>query len=240
MLAGRDFRKQFSELLAAKLGVPPESVRIHNDRVLVNNKPMRFEDACRELGDDVAKIKAYGVFNPDSQLDFVTFKGSPYPTYTYATQLAEIEIDTETGKIDVPRFWAAHDAGRIVNPMGAEGQIEGGVVMGLGMALWEKLCRSGGFVQNPSMRDYLLPGAKDAPTEITTIFIENSDDTGPYGAKGVAEASLIPVPAAVAAALHDATGIRLNALPMEAETIVKHLAGQQAQPQTRKKKNGRS
>ena len=233
MLAGRDFKRQFSELLASKLGVPAENVRIDNDRVIVKNEPMRFEDACAKLGSDVEKIKAYGVFNPDSELDFVTFKGDPYPTYTYATQLAEIEVDTDTGKIEVPRFWAAHDAGRIVNPMGAEGQIEGGVVMGLGMALWEKICRSGGFIQNPGMRDYLLPGTKDVPAEITTIFVDNLDDTGPFGAKGVAEASLIPVPAAVAAALYDATGVRLSSMPMEAETVMKELA-------KTKDKNGRS
>ena len=89
-------------------------------------------------------------------------------------------------------------------PIGAEGQIEGGVVMGLGMALWEKVARDGGYIQNPGMRDYLLPGPKDVPREITTIFVENADDTGPYGAKGVAEASLIPVPAAVAAGVYDA------------------------------------
>ena len=220
MLAGRDFRKQFSELLAEKLDVQPGNVRIEQRPRHRQQRTLSFEDACAKLGKDVAQIRAYGVFNPDSELDFVTFKGNPYPTYTYATQLAEIELDTETGKVEVPRFWAAHDAGRIVNPMGAEGQIEGGVVMGLGMALWEKICRSGGFIQNPGMRDYLLPGAKDAPAEITTIFVENLDDTGPFGAKGVAEASLIPVPAAVAAALHDAAGSGLNGMPMEAETIV--------------------
>jgi nicotinate dehydrogenase large molybdopterin subunit len=224
MLAGCDFKKQFCELLSQKLEVPIEQIRIHNDQVIVNNLPMRFEEACKKIGSDVAKIKAYGVFNPDSELDFVTFKGNPYPTYTYATQLAEIELDTETGKVEVPRFWAAHDAGRIVNPMGAEGQIEGGVVMGLGMALWEKISRNGGFIQNPGMRDYLLPGTKDAPTEIFATFVENEDTTGPFGAKGVAEASLIPVPAAIAAALHDAAGIWLNKMPMEAETIVKELA----------------
>jgi CO/xanthine dehydrogenase Mo-binding subunit len=223
LLAGRDFKKQFAALLAQKLGVSDKEIRIENDQVIVRNDVLRFEDACAKLGADVSKIKAYGVFNPDSQLDFVTFKGNPYPTYTYATQLAEIELDVETGKVEVPRFWAAHDAGRIVNPMGAEGQIEGGVVMGLGMALWEKICRNGGFIENPSMRDYLLPGTKDAPTEINTIFVENKDETGPFGAKGVAEASLIPVPAAVAAALHQAAGIRLNSMPMEAETIVRKL-----------------
>src|SRR5262249_15258142 len=73
MLAGRDFKKQFSALLAEKLGVAADGIRIDNDRVIVNNQPMSFEDACAKLGSDVAKIKAYGVFNPDSELDFVTF-----------------------------------------------------------------------------------------------------------------------------------------------------------------------
>ena len=210
LMAGRDFRAQFAAMLAKKRGISTDHVRIDNDRVLIDNVSMRFEDACVELGDEVRNIKAYGVFNPDSELDFVTFKGNPYPTYTYATQLAEVEIDTDTGAITVPRYWAAHDAGRIVNPMGAEGQIEGGVVMGLGMALWEKIVRNGGYIQNPGMRDYLLPGAKDVPTEITTVFVDQVDETGPYGAKGVAEASLIPVPAAVAAAVHHAIGVRTH------------------------------
>ena len=224
MMAGRDFKAQFIAMLAKKRGIPPDGVRLDNDHVIVNNNPMRFEEACAELGEEVSSIKAYGVFNPDSELDFVTFKGNPYPTYTYATQLAEVEIDVETGSISVPRYWAAHDAGRIVHPVGAEGQIQGGVVMGLGMALWEKVARDGGYIQNPGMRDYLLPGPKDVPREITTIFVENADDTGPYGAKGVAEASLIPVPAAVAAGVYDAVGVRLNRMPMEAETLADLLA----------------
>lgn len=223
MFAARDFKVQFIARLAGKLGLPVAAARIDNDRVIINNKPISFEEACTSIGADAANIRAYGVFNPDSQLDLVTFKGSPYPTYTYATQLAEVEVDTETGKVNVTRYWAAHDAGRIVNPIGAEGQIEGGVVMGLGMALWEKIVRNGGFIQNPGMRDYLLPGAKDAPPEITAIFIENADETGPYGAKGVAEPSLVPVPAAVGAAIYDAVGIRLNHLPMEAQSVLHEL-----------------
>ena len=228
VLAGQDFKAQFTTLLAGKLGVAPESARLDEDRVIVNNQPMTFEDACAAIGPDTEKIKAYGVFNPDSVLDFATFKGDPYPTYTYATQLAEVEIDTETGHIEVPRYWAAHDAGRIVNPMGAEGQIEGGVVMGLGMALWEKVARKDGFIQNPSLREYQLPGTKDVPAEITTIFVDSFEETGPFGAKGVAEASLIPVPAAVAAGIHDAVGVRLNRLPMEAEALMDSLDQRQA------------
>jgi CO/xanthine dehydrogenase Mo-binding subunit len=229
LIAGQEFNRQFTQQVAAKLGVALEKVRLAKDKVIVNNEARSFEEICAILGDDVERIRAYGVFNPDSQLDFVTFKGNPYPTYTYATQLAEIEVDVETGKVNVPRYWAAHDAGRIVNPMGAEGQIEGGVVMGLGMALWERIIRRDGYVQNPSMRDYLLPGSRDVPTEIKTIFVENEDETGPYGAKGVAEASLIPVPAAVAAALHDAIGIRPTSMPMDGETVFRLIQSEHAE-----------
>ncbi|MEC7489901.1 MAG: xanthine dehydrogenase family protein molybdopterin-binding subunit [Pseudomonadota bacterium] len=222
-LAGQDFKEQFTAQVAAKLGYPHSIVRLHDDHIIINNEAMTFVDACAEIGEDISKIKAYGVFDPDTVLDFDTFKGDPYPAYTYATQMAEIEIDTETGQVNVPRYWAAHDAGRIVNPMGAEGQIEGGVVMGLGMALWEKIVCKGGFIQNPSLREYQLPGTKDVPEEITTIFVDSYDKSGPYGAKGVAEASLIPVPAAVAAGINNAIGVRMNRLPMDAEALVDAL-----------------
>ncbi|MBX9845860.1 MAG: molybdopterin-dependent oxidoreductase [Xanthobacteraceae bacterium] len=223
MMAGKNFNAKFCEMAAKALGVKPQEVRLENDKVIARNEIHSFEAVCARIGSDLKTLKAYGVFNPDSELDFVTFKGNPYPTYTYATQLAEVEVDIDTGKVSVPRYWAAHDAGRIVHPIGAEGQIEGGVVMGMGMALWEKVVRRDGYILNPGMRDYLLPGSKDAPSEIKTIFVDNSDETGPYGAKGVAEASLIPVPAAIAAAIHMATSVRPNSMPMDAELVLNLL-----------------
>jgi CO/xanthine dehydrogenase Mo-binding subunit len=218
-LAGIEFRKQFTALAAEALQVPADRVELRDDHLIVNNKHMTFEETCRLIGPELRRIKAYGVFDPVAELDLKTFKGDTYPTYTFATHLAEVEVDRETGRVDTLGYWAAHDAGRIINPRAAEGQIEGGIVMGLGMALWEKLVRTGGYIQNPSMRDYLLPGIKDAPPKIRTIFVDNDDETGPFGAKGVAEASLIPVPAAVAAALYEAVGIRPYKLPMDSETV---------------------
>ena len=218
-LAGLEFRRQFAALAAAALQVSPDRVELRDDHLIVNNEHVSFEQACRLIGAELGRIKAYGVFDPVAELDLKTFKGDTYPTYTYATHLAEVEVDTETGRVEPCGYWAAHDAGKIVNPRSAEGQIEGGIVMGLGMALWEKLVRSGGYIQNPSMRDYLLPGIKDAPATMRTIFVDNDDETGPFGAKGVAEASLIPVPAAIAAALNDAVGIRPDKLPMDAESV---------------------
>ena len=222
-LAGIEFREQFAALAAAALQVPPDRVELRDDHLIVNNKHVTFEEACRLVGPELGRVKAYGVFDPVAELDLKTFKGDTYPTYTFATHLAEVEVDTETGRIDACGYWAAHDAGRIVNPRAAEGQIEGGIVMGLGMALWEKLVRAAGYIQNPSMRDYLLPGIKDVPPTIRTMFVDNDDETGPFGAKGVAEASLIPVPAAVAAALYEAVGIRPDKLPMDSETVLNLL-----------------
>ena len=93
--------------------------------------------------------------------------------------------------------------------------------MGIGQALWEKVVRENGTIMNPHYRDYLLPGAKDVPYDIECIFVDNQDRTGPYGAKGVAEVSMIPVPAAVASAITDAVGVRPARLPMESEYLLR-------------------
>lgn len=219
LIAGQDFKGQFEAAVAQAMGAPREQVRLENDRIVVLNESIPFEKACALIGESIAEICGYGKFDPDIEANILTFKGNPYATYTFATQLVEIEIDEDLGQVDVTRCWAAHDAGSVVNPIGAEGQIEGGVAMGVGQALWEKTVRKDGVIVNPNYRDYLLPGAKDVPLEIETIFVDNKDRTGPYGAKGVAEVSLIPIPAAIAAAIADASGIHPRHLPMEAERL---------------------
>lgn len=221
--AGEEFRRQFIAAAAARFYVAPESIRFEDDHLIIENRVIPFGEACGQIGEKLFDIKAHGICDPNCELDLKTFQGNTYPTYTYATHLAEVAVDIETGKVSVPRYWAAHDAGRIMNPVAAEGQIEGGVVMGIGMALWEKIVRSGGYIENPSYRDYLLVGTKDAPADIKVMFVENNDTAGPFGAKGVAEASIVPVPAAVAAAINNAVGVMPRELPMTAESIVRLL-----------------
>lgn len=219
-LAAADFRARFAAALARALDCPADQVRIEGDEVVARNDRMTFETACGLLGDEAATVSGYGKFDPDIEMDIFGFKGNSYATYTYAAHLAEVEIDEELGTVDLVELWAAHDGGRIVNPIGAEGQVEGGAAMGLGLALWEKVVREGGQVLNPHYRDYLLAGAMDMPAKVHTIFVENRDRTGPYGAKGMAEASMIPVPAAMAGAIRDAAGIRPARLPMDAEYLL--------------------
>jgi CO/xanthine dehydrogenase Mo-binding subunit len=224
-IAGLDFKAQFEAAVAGKCEVPAAEVRLHEDAVIVRNERMSFEDACQLIGDDIEQIGGYGKFDPDIAVDILTFKGNPYPTYVFATHLVEIETDTELGSVDLVKAWCAHDAGTIVNPTGAEGQVEGGVAMGVGQALWERVVREGGYIMNPHYRDYLLPSAKDVTQEIESIFVENHDRTGPYGAKGLAEVSLIPIPAAMANAVTDAVDVRPNHLPMDSEYVLDLMNG---------------
>lgn len=230
LICGRDFKRQMEEAVARAHDLPADRVRLVDDRMVVGNDSLSFEQACASIAGGIDRICGYGKFDPDIAMDILSFSGNPYATYTFGTDMVEVEIDEELGQIDVVKVWTAHDAGTVVNPVGTEGQIDGGVVMGIGQALWERCVRKDGYIANPQYRDYLLPGAKDVPLEIENIFVENKDRTGPYGAKGVAEVSLIPIPAAIAGAVHDASGVWPNHLPMDAEYIYRLIAKARGEP----------
>ena len=150
------------------------------------------------------------------------FKGDVSASYAFATQVAEVEVDLETGVVKVLRMTAAHDIGKTINPMGAEGQVQGGVVMGLGYALTEELQVVEGRVLNPSFREYKLVTSPEVP-EIDITFIETNDPEGPYGAKGIGEAPAICTAAAVANAVRHATGGAFTALPLTPERVYMEL-----------------
>jgi xanthine dehydrogenase molybdenum-binding subunit len=136
--------------------------------------------------------------------------------------VVELEVDTETGVIRLLEVTAAHDVGRVINALGIEGQVEGGVAMGMGYTLSEHLLVERGVVQNPSFRDYKIVTAPEMP-EIRMHFIESHDPEGPSGAKGVGEAPAICIPAAIANALANATGKRFYELPLTPEKVLRRL-----------------
>ena len=154
----------------------------------------------------------------------VPFKGDVSAAYAFATQVAEVEVDMETGVVEVLRLTAVHDIGRVINRLGAEGQVEGGVVMGLGYALCEELQVEGGRVRNPSFRDYKLITSPEVPP-IDVCFVETGDPEGPYGAKGIGEAPAICTAPAVVNAVRHATGGRFVALPLTPERVFMELRG---------------
>jgi CO/xanthine dehydrogenase Mo-binding subunit len=155
---------------------------------------------------------------PVTPLDPVTGHGKPFPTYVYATQIAEVEVDTETGYYDVLRIIAVHDCGRAINPLLVEGQIEGGISNGVGYAMSEEMVMKDGKVMNAQFTDYIMPTALDMP-EIIVDIVERAEPTGPFGAKGVGEPSLMPTAPAIINAVENAVGVKIRELPLTPEKL---------------------
>ena len=163
-------------------------------------------DLPRNARGDV--LSGTGTFDPPTIPPDANGLGSPYATYSFAAQLAEVLVDPELGVVRVERIVAAHDVGRAINPTQVEGQIQGGIAQGLGFALMEEYLPG----RTENLHDYLIPTAGDMP-EIEIILIEDPEPTGPFGAKGVGEAPLIPTAPAILSAIHHATGARLQHVP---------------------------
>jgi putative selenate reductase molybdopterin-binding subunit len=144
-------------------------------------------------------------------------------TYSFACHAAEVEVDLETGEVKVLKIAAAHDLGRVINRLGAEGQVEGGAIQAMGLALSEQLIQRDGKIVNPNFVDYRIPSSLDAPP-IEVAFVETIDPHGPHGAKGLAETAINPIAAAIANAVFHATGVRVRSLPITAEKILAGLA----------------
>lgn len=157
---------------------------------------------------------------PTSTYDPQTGQCNPHITYGYTTQIALVEVDTETGEVEVLKLWAAQDMGRAVNPAMAVGQIGGGVHMGLGYALTEEFIQQEGLVRTPSFAEYQIPTVLDMPSEIVPLIVEVAEPTGPYGAKGLGEMTTLPTAPAVINAIHDATGGWITSLPATPEKVL--------------------
>lgn len=167
-------------------------------------------------------------FNPPTvPMDPETGQGKPFNTYVYATQIAEVEVDTDTGQVDVVRIVAAHDCGTPINPSLVEGQVQGGVSMGIGYTLTEEIIFDEGIQSNPNLTDYVVPTSMDVPP-IDVIIVNNYDPSGPFGAKGVGEPTSVPTAPAILNAIYDAVGVRLFSLPATPEKILNALKKNQS------------
>ena len=171
-----------------------------------------------------ATVQGDGSFTPPSAKPDKETGQTPKASafWMYATQVADVEVDLETGRISVLRVVAAHDAGKIINPNDAKGQIEGGVVQGVGATLLEEMVVEDGIVTNPSFAEYKIPSAMDIP-EIVPVFVETHHTGGPYGAKGLGEPVLAPTSPAIANAIFNATGARITSLPITPEKVLQAL-----------------
>jgi CO/xanthine dehydrogenase Mo-binding subunit len=159
-------------------------------------------------------------------LDPETGACAPNFSYGYVAQAVEVEVDTATGHVRVLRVISVHDVGRAINRQQVEGQVEGCIAQALGYGLIEHFQMRDGTVLTPHFSSYLLPTALDAPVEVRSILLEHADPVGPFGARGVAEMPLVPFAAALADAVHDATGLWLSEIPLTPDRVWAGLQGQ--------------
>ncbi|WP_425058283.1 hypothetical protein SCACP_29280 [Sporomusa carbonis] len=247
--AAQEAKKVIVETAAAMLGVAPGDVVVGHKVLRVRTAGQsQFLTDCRNecrldlgmppqdkglsvsLADCIAQCRTqgrltlgHGWFNPDTTgLDPETGQGKPYATYAFATQIAEVDVDIESGEIEVIRIIAAHDVGRAINPVNVEGQIEGGCTMGLGYALTEEIQVREGTILTKNLATYVMPTAMDVP-KVYPLIVEESEQTGPFGAKGVGEPTLIPTAAAIANAVYNAIGVRFTELPITPERVLAKL-----------------
>jgi CO/xanthine dehydrogenase Mo-binding subunit len=160
---------------------------------------------------------------PTTGLDPETGVCSPNFAYGYVAEAVDLTVDIETGHIQLDRVICANDVGQAINPMLVEGQIEGGVVQAQGYAITEDLQLRDGRILNPRFSVYLMPGIQDIPLQVKSVIVEEADPRGPWGARGMAEMPFIPLAPAVAAALHDATGVWFDTLPLTPSRVVARL-----------------
>ncbi len=215
--------------VAEKLGVPLENLSLAERRIFDVENPevgVSFAEAVVLAESKFGTIGTVGSYKPPSSPG--KFKGSgvgPSPAYSYSASVVEVDVDADTGIVVVDRVWIAHDIGRSINPMLVMGQVEGSVYMGLGEALMEEMTyRANRNVVHkfPSMLEYKSPTTMEM-CDVKTYLIEDPDPNGPYGAKEVGQGPLLPIMPAVANAVYDAVGVRIDEVPITPEKVLKAL-----------------
>jgi CO/xanthine dehydrogenase Mo-binding subunit len=221
--AGADLKRQLLEEAANHLGVAVGDLAIEGDQIFMRGDT-RHAVSLSTICYSRHKKRGGPMVGVSSVLDDPppTTKAHPigaFPAPSYCAHAVELAVDDKTGEIKVTRYAAAHDVGKAINPTGCEGQIEGGVAMGLGLALMEEFREVNGKVLNPSFADYLLLTAEDMPP-MKTILVERAASEGPFGVKGVGEPPIAPPTGAVANAVAEVLGVDVRRLPLTPEEVM--------------------
>jgi CO/xanthine dehydrogenase Mo-binding subunit len=222
ILAARQVKESILETASEMLLVPADRLVMKHRRIYDEKQPekvLSFREVATKCMSQGGRLIGQGWWAPPpATLDPETGQGNPYFVYTYSTHMAELEVDVETGEVTITNYVAAFDVGKAINPKAMEGQIEGGVAMGLGYALMEEIALVDGFIQNLSLRNYLIPTILDVPN-IQSIILEEPNQYGPYGAKGIGEMPNIPATPAILNAIANACGGRVRSLPADPESV---------------------
>ena len=207
--AAQELRTKLVEAASPLLDAPEEQVTMENGRLVAAGRSMTIAEVIARTGGE--------------ELTGQTSVTSESPELTsFCTQIAEVHVDTETGEITVNRIISAHDIGAILNPLNHQGQVEGGMIQGLGYALMEELHLEDGHISTLSFGDYKIPTSADVPI-METVLIQGEAGPAPYESKGIGESSNIPVAGAIANAVFDAVGVRITDLPVTADKVLAGL-----------------
>lgn len=219
--AAKTLRDQITAILAEKYDARPEQIRYADGLIHANGHSLTYAEIYREM-------RALGQ-QPRVRYEYEAPKTQPlgeggdmHFAFSFGAQAAEVEVNKLTGEVSVLRVVSANDVGMAVNPLGLQGQVEGGVMMGLGNALTEEFIVEDGYVVTDRLARYRIPGIMLTP-DITSIIVEHPVEAGPYGAKGVGEMCSIPTTPAITNAIYNAVGVRIDKLPVDQELIARGI-----------------
>jgi CO/xanthine dehydrogenase Mo-binding subunit len=225
-IAAEDARAQLLEIAAEMLGAKVKDLQIEKGKVFAAGNPEKkvsFAEVLKGRYGAGLDIVGKGSYYPVMEGQKGGIWSAPSVFWMYGAQGAEVEVDPDTGKVKVLRIAGAHDVGKSLNPVTSEGQIEGGMIHAMGPTLMEEMRVSPkGEIMNPSFADYKLPTALDIP-DVTSILVEVPHKDGPWGAKGLGEMTTVPMAAAIANAVYNATGVRIKDLPITREKLLRAL-----------------
>ncbi len=225
--AGEEVKKQILEMAGVMMDKNPGNLDCRDGIIfstLEPEKTLPFTAAAREFFVKKGPLMGRGSYTPPKLGG--KFKGAPVgtsPAYSFAAQISEVEVDEETGEIDVIDVWDVHDCGMVINPSLLHAQVHGALYMGMGESIWEEVqFDAKGKIMNPNMGDYRMPTALDMP-RITSALVESYEPAGPWGVKEVGEGATIPTMGCYANAIYDAMGVRVNSLPLSYEKVWRAL-----------------
>jgi CO/xanthine dehydrogenase Mo-binding subunit len=225
-MVAQKLTQKLNEIAANMLHCSASDIETSGGRYICRSDALlsvSFRDLVSHAYAQGISLKESSTFTaPKSDFDPETSQGTVYLQYTYGAVTAEVEVDTETGRVQVLRMVTAYDVGKAINPISVEGQIEGGTVQGLGYALMEEMIHKNGAVVNANLGDYYVPTSLDI-LEIKTFIVEYAGRLGPYGAKAIGEPPIVLPAPAIVNAIDNAIGVRLNQIPATPERVLSGL-----------------
>jgi CO/xanthine dehydrogenase Mo-binding subunit len=225
--AAREAKARLLQMAVDKLQTPLDELLFANGVVCVKAEPERQATLAELSRLHIFRhggqgLQVQSTYDAPTVMHDANYYGNVAPAYSFATQAVEVEVDTETGQVTVIDAFVSDDCGKALNPLAVHGQTQGAMAQAIGWTLYEELQIEGGRMMNGNFADYTMPTADSLPS-LRTDLIESIEPNGPYGAKGASETAILPGAAAIANAVFDAVGVRINNLPITPEKILAAL-----------------